>query len=130
MRGSLYSTWYRYSLIFQSGALTLGWAWLLIWLAAMEYHQGETSPLAIALIGFGLFVVGCLFTLAWPGYLICSLRQRRISWPLTVLWLVFSLIQLPLGPLLAIFQSWCLWKLYQQSPIHTRTLYDETPPPE
>jgi hypothetical protein len=130
MRGSLYSTWYRYSLIFQAGALTLGWAWVVLWLAAMEYHTGDYAPLLLAIMALGLFIVGSVITLAWPGYLICGIRNRRIPWFLTGLWMLFGFIQAPLGPFLAAFQIWCLWKLHQQSPIHTRTLYDSPPPSE
>ena len=130
MRGSLYSTWYRYSLVFQAGTLTLGMTWLLMWYGANLYIAGDMLLPLILIAGLLLFVGGCLFTIAWPAYLLCGLRNRRIPWFLTTLWILAGFIQPPLGPFLAAFQIWCLWKLYQQSPIHTRMLYDQTPPSE
>ena len=130
MRGSLYSTWYRYSLVFQAGTLTLGLSWLLMWFGASLYLEGDWMLPLLLVAGVILFAAGCLFTIAWPAYLMCGLRNRRIPWILTALWILLGFVQPPVGPALAVFQIWCLWKLHHLSPIHTRMLYDQTPPSE
>ena len=110
-----YLKWWRYSIFLQAGLLTLAWGYLVVLLAIIEIHAEQTPLYAIVSIAIGLFTAGCLITLAWPLILASRLNSSplKLSWNM-ILWLMFSIVQLPLGLLFSAFQLWCFWQINNQ----------------
>lgn len=115
-----YRRWCMYSVLFQSGALTLFWAGLVIMLGITEYYGNHTDAFSVVALAILIFSLGCLITAGWPLLIIRPLKndesplssqQSETSISISIiLWWIVNLPNIPIGLLLSLFQIWCLWQ--------------------